>query len=526
MKRKPSTKLATLQDALRNARGDYSAGKLDRYRRARSGLQLQGSGADYHFRSETEYLRAIEYARDMDRNDTVVGPMVDRVVSEVVQSGFSIDPQTSDSELDNLLWQMWSDWANNPTACDAQGHMTYADMERLVYRATLVDGDIFALPRLDGTLQLVEAHRCRNPYGKLSDHVLGVTLDGNRKRVSYMFTEDDIDPWLSLNAQNKVTEYAARSLAGKELVFHIYNPKRVTQTRGVTAFAPVFDALGMFEDIQFAKLVQQQIVSAIAFIRNKALDFSNTAAAGQYGAQQTDSSEGFDRLIDNISPGMEIEGRPGETITGFSPNTPNAEYFEHAKLTLQLIGAAINLPLLVYLLDGEATNFSGFRGAIDQARIGWRVDQQWLSRRFHQKVYRWKVEQWAQREPRLRDALANGLNIYSHRWTPPAWDYIEPEKDARADALRIEKMLISPRRLHNRRQQDYDEIITETVADNAYAIRAALTTAAALSAEFGVRIDPTQLLHLDPSKPIAIAEPPPVASTLPDQPQEVVTDEA
>ena len=53
------------------------------------------------------------------------------------------------------------------------------------------------------------------------------------------------------------------------------------------------------------------------------------------------------------------------------------------------------LPLCVFLLDASETNYSGFRGAIDQARQRWREVQSWMMTSFHGPVYEWKVRQWA-----------------------------------------------------------------------------------------------------------------------------------
>jgi len=49
----------------------------------------------------------------------------------------------------------------------------------------------------------------------------------------------------------------------------------------------------------------------------------------------------------------------------------------------------------VFLLDASETNFSGFRGEIDQARQRWREVQSWRMGSFHGPVYEWKVRQGA-----------------------------------------------------------------------------------------------------------------------------------
>ena len=67
-------------------------------------------------------------------------------------------------------------------------------------------------------------------------------------------------------------------------------------------------------------------------------------------------------------------------------------------------------------------------------------------------------------------ASASGVNIFRNTFQAPAWQYIDPKADAEADALQIANGLISPRRKHAERGRDWEEVATEIVQDNAYAI--------------------------------------------------------
>ena len=89
-------KRQTLQSAFDSIRADYDMSRASRFVRKRSGVAPQGSGADYHYRTEQQYYRDIEQARDMDRNDAVIGILADRRVDNIVQSGFKLDPKTGD----------------------------------------------------------------------------------------------------------------------------------------------------------------------------------------------------------------------------------------------------------------------------------------------------------------------------------------------------------------------------------------------------------------------------------------------
>lgn len=480
--RKQQNDVDSLAQRFSTLKNEYSAAKLTRYRRRRSGISLSGSGADYHYRSESDYLRMMEYARDMDRNDAIVGQIVDRAVANIVQDGIRLDTQVGDPAIDADLMARWQEWSGDSEQCDLSGELSFYDMEWLVLRSMMVDGDCIALPNKGGALQLIEAHRLRTPRNTTKNVILGVLLDAYRRRLEYWFTKDDIDPLTSLYLVSDVKAYKARDAEGNRQVFHIYDPKRMTQTRGVTAFAPIFDTLGMFEDINFAKLVQQQIVSCFAIFRMRDLAFDGAGTMTHGEADTETLSDGTTRTIEGIAPGMEISGAPGERLEGFSPSVPNEEFFSHVKLILTLVGVNLGLPLALVLLDASETNFSGWRGAVDQARLGFRRKQQHLIGKFHKPVYLWKVGQWLAEDTALRNAYERGINVFAHKWHPPTWPYIEPLKDAGADLLRVRNGLISPRRLHAERGREWQEIASEIVADNSMAIQLAIEAAERINA--------------------------------------------
>lgn len=469
------------QEAWEGMRADYAAAKVSRFRRRRTGISSMGSGADYHYRNESDFLRIMEYARDMDRNDAIVGQMVDRAVQNIIQGGLTPDPKTGDPELDKQIKLRWADWASDARQCSVDGELVYRDLEKLALRQMFVDGDDFTLLGEEGDLQLIEAHRCRTPQRTRQNCVHGVLMDDQRKRLQYWFTKEDIDPMMAVARMSDITPVEAFDADGYRNVLHLRNIKRVTQTRSVSAFAPVFDLLGMHEDLQFAKLVQQQVTSCIGIIRNRDANFKG-GAVDAYGANTTDTwaTTAQRRLIEEISPGMELRGLPGEQISGFSPNVPNAEFFQQMRTILQLIGINLGMPLVLLLMDASDTNFSGWRGAMDQARMGFRDMQQHMIDHWECPIYLWKLRQWAREDSAMRARLPVELgggarttaraSLLVHEWNAPRWPYIQPLQDSQADQLRQEALQSSPRRIHGGLAQDWNDVIDETVEDNGYAI--------------------------------------------------------
>lgn len=471
----------TIQSEFADIRADYDATRYSRFVRRRTGVAPMGAGADYHFRTEKEYYDLIEQARDMDRNDGLVGILADRRVDNIVQSGFTLDPKTGDKGLDDALWQWWEDLSTDPDQCDVTGECTWKEIERQACRSESIDGDIIITGTEDGTFQLLESHLIRTK-SKTDDTFLGVTTDAVGRRLQYHVADE-----LSQFGQfGDVTPVDVRNEDGIRQVFHVFNPKRANVTRGVTQLAPVFSLSGMLEDINFAKLVQQQVVSCFAVFRKMAAGGNRLPSADGYGDAKTETTAAGSRQLEGVSPGMEVIGQPGEELQGFSPNVPNSEYFQQVKLILQIIGVNFGLPLCLVLMDGSETNFSGWRGAVDEARKGFIADQMNLVRRLNRPAYIWRLwyelQQKGSQFKKSFSKLQQG--IFRHNWNLPTWSYIEPVADAQGDAEQLKNALTSPRRLHAARGKDWEEIAEESIADNAFAIQKAQTQAAAINAEF------------------------------------------
>lgn len=475
-----------LPGAMEDLRSDYRAGKDTRFQSKLTGVDPAGSGADYHYRTEREFIRQRERARDYARNNPVVAQGIRRLTSNVVQDGFALDVQTGDDDLDHELRARWQAWCCDPVACHSEGVLTFGQMERLAFSTSIVDGDVFALLLRGGGVQWVEAHRVRTPSNTKRNVVHGILLDSMRRRVEAWITKEPIDPMRAVAKVADIQPYRFRDGDGEPVVLHLCEPTRFSQTRGVTALAPVSETIGMLDDLEFATLVKAQIASLIA-VRKERTEHWQGGASPAWGTQSTESqANGYTRSIEGLQAGIEIAGDVGEKISLDAPNVPSAMYLDHTGRILNYIAVNLDLPPHVLLLDPSKTNFSGWRGAIDQARLRFRQMQSWLISQFHSPVYRWKVRQWLARDVVIQElAKRSGVDPFGHRFNPPTWAYIEPMKDAGADLLQQRNALNSPRRVQAARGRDWQDVLTEIVDDNFAALAYAFEQAVVFNDRFG-----------------------------------------
>lgn len=479
----------SMMEQFGETRADYDMMKESRFIRRRQGLAPMGGSGDYHIRHPHKFYEAIEKARDMDRNDMLVGQGLQRKAVNEVQGGFTIDPDTGDKAIDDELWNRFEEFRNDADLCDVSGELTFPEMEVAIARGSDRDGDLLVSGTEDGPLQLFEGHTIQNTR-KHANTFLGVTLAANRRRKKFWVTGDNLDATQSTKEQAVALD--VRDGKSVRQLFHVYDAtRRVTLTRGLSILAPVFSVAGMVDDINFARMVQQQIASCWAVIREQASLSQNSgnplpATTASYGDRSTEvSPSGQLRALEGMQPGMQVVGRPGETIKMDSPKVPNAEFFSHVRLLVQILGVNIGLPLVMLMMDASETNFSGFRGAVDEARRLFRFSQNGRIRRFYSPFWRWKVSQWIDDDPAMKAAAKKKkIDLFCHKWNPPSWPYIEPVGDATGDLLRVSNHLTSRRRVSAERSTDFETTSTEGSLDNAFIIRQAKLRAAELNAEF------------------------------------------
>lgn len=480
-----------------SARAEYRVAKATTARSRARGLAPMGAGADFHYRSEVDYQRIGELAWDCYRNDEVVGQGVDRLIDLIFRDeGLLPDPDTGSAALDALIKADWQAWAEDREACDIQGESTLHDLARLAARHRVVAGDMVVLLLESGHLQGIEGYRMRTPKnaaGRKNPCVHGVVLSPYRKALEYWFTKDDIDVNRAPQRVDEMEKVRVRDAEGHRQALHIFDPTRISQTRGVSALVRMMETAAQFGDLTWATLIKAQTAACFAILAEQD-GKSAPASAVALGPRTTESgADDFVKILEQIAPGMFYRGKPGEKLTGFSPNIPNAEFFDHARLILMVLAINLGIPVEVLLLDSSQTNFSGWRGAMDIAKTTLRRFRRQMVVQFYRPVYRWRVRRLLASNPEAA-ALASGpvdagddrgeVAPLRHEWKPPRDPYIEPLKDASADKMIVESGLDSPRNVMAARGLDIAVVHRDLVWDNKKLIMAALEAEADIRKAF------------------------------------------
>jgi len=486
-------------------RQDYHmANRRNAQSRRKKGVPAQGAGSDFHYRGQFDWLWMSELALDLYRNNMVLGSITDRAIENQLQGGFTYDPDSGDKKIDTDLKSWWREVSEDPRQCDPDAELTFAEQEEMVLRATIVQGDILGIPQNDenGTVDLVEGHRLRSPRRSVKERIIhGIEFvpgSTSRRRVAFWILKDQVDP----NRRGGIRKDDLQPILawdddGERNVFHAYFAKRPKQTRGVTAYAPLFDVAGYHDDCQFLKMVQQRAASLFVFVRKRAANFDPAYLAAEQSlgvdvtADKAREYELNNRQYSEVGAGSTISALPGEEIDPWSSNIPNAEFFDHAKMLLTFMGINLGMPLVMAMMDASETNFSGYRGAVDQARMGFRANQRRLKRRWHVPYMRFKLFKHAEQDPIFARQLERSINtrskinVFRHTWNAPSWPYIDPLKDMAADLGRLANGMASPTQVCDERGENWESKSQKTCRDWGDHLRNGMTVAIELKKEFG-----------------------------------------
>lgn len=479
-----------ISSGMDGTRADYRVLKSSRMRSSMPGLPVGGAGADWDFRAEADYYKFCAMARYVDQNDPLVSQAVDRVVNLVFKTGLKYDAATGTPEADVKIKADWMAWCEDPRQCDSRGRSTLADLGKLVFRATMVDGDHVVLPLDNGRLQCVEGHRLVTPKNadRRMDKVrLGVLQDGFGRPLEYWLSNDDRGPLGTVTKVSEVTKYPAYDADGNPQVLHIFNPRRISQTRGVTVFARLMENAIAHSDLQFAMLIKEQAAACITILREvEAGTKMVMGGAAAFGATDTvTNSDGTSTTVHELRPGLEIQGRAGEKLSVMAPNLPGDGFIKHSVQILTFISVNLGIPVQVLLLDPTQTNFSSWRGAMDIARHGFADIRCWMTTQFYRPVYEWWLRWKIANDPEYAALFEQlGPALFGHQWTAPYDPYIDPAKDVAAETNQVSARLDSRRNVLARRGLDLDDVDADIVTDQVALLRRCAVGAQTLNTDF------------------------------------------
>jgi lambda family phage portal protein len=417
----------------------------------------QPRSADASLNRTLKSLR--EQCRKLDEDHDIVTGLFDRLEERVVGGpGIAVEPIPLDRDgnvhvaFAAAIKSLWGEWSLSP---EASGELSRPQMERLVCRTWLRDGEALAqmlrgdvpgyqhLHGVPFALEMLEPDYLPIEYTDPSQGIVqGVERNAWRRVRAYHLLKvhpGDLRGNLAQNTKRVTSDQ----------VIHIAHRKRIGQNRGQPLLHAVLIRLADIKDYEESERVAARISAALAMYIKKGTgeDFVPPANG------EVRSERSFP-----IAPGIVIDTLlPGEDVGMIESNRPNPflEGFRNGQLKAVAAGSRSTYSSVARSYDGT---YSAQRQELVEGQLGYDLLQHEFIDYWCRPVYR----EW------LRMAIMSGqlvvpgdvdpLTIYGAFYQGPVMPWINPVHEATAWKLLVEAGFADEAEVARSRQRNPSEL--------------------------------------------------------------------
>ena len=427
----------------------------------------QTRSADEEVRGDIRMLRA--RARELGRNNSYVKRYFRLLVTNVIgPMGIKLQAQVwagdqPDTTTNAAIEAAWNAWANSPVTVD--GRLTLRRFEKLIIKTVACDGEAFV--RLWRGFE-------GNAYGLALQAIDADLIDEtfNRARRG---TQNEIRMGVEIDAIGRPVGYWVWDAVGTDLVreryfvpasemLHLYDPERVNQTRGVTWVHSVMVPAHMLNAYEESEAVAARIgASKMGLFEKRPDSLAGDLATSSKPATMEANPGTFEIVPD------------GYEFKAWEPDHPTAQFPAFIKQMLRKIASGFSVFYNVLANDAEGVSYSTMRSFALVERDDWRSIQQDFIDMWRRPLY----AAW------LGMALLTGsLQLSSRdpsrylavRHRPRGWQWIDPEKEARAAVISIQNGLGTRTGFLAEKGEDIEDVFAELAREQA------------LAAEYGINV--------------------------------------
>lgn len=457
-----------------------------------AGWRTVNGSADADLLSDLPTLR--DQSRDLIRNEALPAGAINTVVTAVVGTG--VVPQSRiDHEFLGITEEQASEWQaraerifshwGDSTACDSTRQMNFWQMQELVQRSKLADGDVMAvrryLPRPGAMLgvawQVIEGDRVRTPADAASVFAgknirSGVELNGATGEAEAFHIQQVHPSEQRTVADQKFTRIPARDKRGNPLVLHIARRLRAGQTRGTPYLAPVIELLK-----QLSRYTEAEVTAAVIsgfFSVVVTTPHAGTSASPVTSAPFTNGIPGAmdtaqqplpqGNQVTKLQSGIIMDLAPGEELKVVESPRPNTAFDPFVMSVLRQVGSALEIPFEV-LVRHFTSSYSASRAALIEF---WRL----ISKERDQLITDFCRPAWA---AVIAESVALGLldapgffddPLKREAWLASDWigismPQLDPVKEANAAKAWNDLGILSLQDISSAQGKDFDRTIRQ-----------------------------------------------------------------
>ncbi len=240
-------------------------------------------------------------------------------------------------------------------------------------------------------------------------------------------------------------------------MLHLYDPERVNQTRGVTWVHAVMVPAHMLNAYEESEAVAARIgASKMGLFEKRADSLAGDLASDPRPATMEANPGTFEIVPD------------GYEFKAWEPDHPTAQFPAFIKQMLRKIASGFSVFYNVLANDAEGVSYSTMRSFALVERDDWRSIQQDFIDMWRRPLY----SAWlgmALLTGTLKLASRDPSRYMAVRHRPRGWQWIDPEKEARAAVISIQNGLGTRTGFLAEKGEDIEDVFAELAREKALA---------------------------------------------------------
>ncbi len=435
-----------------------------------------------------------ERSRVLEMSAPLAAAAINMTATKTVGSGLYLKP-CLDYEFLGMTKEEAEEWERNTERefalwaeskhCDATGVHTFYEMQELIFRGMLSNGDGLGLIKYgkptpympyELRLHIIESDRLSSPLysGKNVERsfnytlveginakngnriVNGIEIDDDGKLVAYWICNRYPDEYMRIHHKEErkwIRIEAYGKLTGNPNVLHLYTATRASAYRGVPLLAPVIESLKQLTRYSDAEIMAAVISGMFTvFVKSNGASSQNPFGGGMAnpfngGGIPSPTGEGApERPRSSVDELALANGainilEEGEDVSFANPTRPNANYDGFITSVYKQIGAALEIPYEV-LLKSFNSSYSASRAALLEAAEMFKKRRIYLQDDFCQPVYELFLAE-AVAKGRIKAKGFFGDPLLHKAWCAAKWNstatipVLDPTKEVQAAELRV-----------------------------------------------------------------------------------------
>jgi lambda family phage portal protein len=239
-------------------------------------------------------------------------------------------------------------------------------------------------------------------------------------------------------------------------ILHLYDPERISQTRGITWFHPCMFELRMLGGYVEAELVAARTGAAkMGFL--KYTDASAFEAPNPDAKYRIEAQPG---VIEALPPGMDFQA--------WSPDHPASAFPAFIKAMLRFVASSLGVSYNALAADLEGVNYSSMRSGLLIERDQWKMCQSVMKETLLQPIF----ENWISMALLSASLVLDSRDpsrFLAGKWEPRGWMWVDPLKDVQSSLLAIGAGLDSRDRVISEQGGDVEEIFEQLAEEKTLA---------------------------------------------------------